>query len=143
MGSNTDASNIKYVEFHSSSEGEDWPWIQIEGDDVLMEPGIMMDTAEEIQILFEYPLTNPDTFSFFHKGGWTRGDFLTAVRSGYDKIYTVEAETSSIEVGRASPELINRNITNGTYGIWGHVLSDLSLDRAYLEDGIWHLVISS
>jgi hypothetical protein len=83
------------------------------------------------------------TLSFTNEGGFTREDFLAAVREGYEKIYEEERETSSIPEGQASPELLNRNRTNGKHGIWGHDLGDLSLDSVYTKDGVWRLVVSS
>jgi hypothetical protein len=81
--------------------------------------------------------------SFDNEGGFTRGDFLAAVRSGYSQIYAGELETTSVAEGRLAPGFANRNKTNGTYQLWGHDLGDLSLDDAYKEEGVWKLGISS
>lgn len=122
---------------------EKCPWIQIEGDDTVINPDVKVDSSERIQIRFDYPLGVPVTFAFKHEDGFTRGDFLTAVREGYREIYNAEAQTSSIPEGRASPELLNRNRTDGAYNIWRHDIGDLSLDRAIKKDGVWHLEVSS
>lgn len=49
---------------------------------------------------------------------------MRAISTLYQCIYADETRTSSIAVGHM-PGMMNRNETNGKYGIWGHELGDL------------------
>lgn len=75
----------------------------------------------------DYPLTIPYYHEFFvGSDGMTRGEVIQKIVNCYKELYAEEELSSSIS---ASPQgtLINRSRTNGKYGIWGHVLSDLLL----------------
>jgi len=62
-----------------------------------------------------------------------RYDLAAQICREYRRIYKEEDESSEIEAKRIcdeSPEsnLINRNKTNGKYGIWGHGIRDLVIE---------------
>ncbi len=63
---------------------------------------------KKIQIVFDYPLTDPVTFSFTTrcKKGWTRKALFCAIRQGYRKIYQNDEK----------------------YGVWGHCMEDLVIE---------------
>lgn len=85
-----------------------------------------------IRILIEYPLEKSVVFECKAKNGqnFTRGDFAEAVRTIYKRVYDEENSTTNIEPGFI-PNMLNRNTTNGKYGIWGHVIEDLILELVY------------
>jgi len=65
-------------------------------------------------------------------------DMIDAICKKYKEIYKEEEETSTIKeapVGMCASGiyLMNRKRTNGKYGIWGHVIEDLYLDRLELD----------
>jgi hypothetical protein len=113
--------------------------------------GLMRDADERvvdaptIRVLYKYPLTTTGpTPEEEEAGGWifeetapngkffTRADLARAVAARYGAIYDEEAGTTTVEPGYI-PGMINRNRTNGRYGIWGHTISDLAL-RAVERD---------
>lgn len=109
----------------------------------LDDPDGVVDERDEIRIEFRYPLREAHVFTFTRPGGWTRKAFVDAVAGKYHEIYDEEDRTRT-----ASPKpkgmLMNRSTTDGKYGIWGHDLTDLGLDGAYLDtEGVWHLVVGS
>lgn len=103
-----------------------------------------------ITILFNYPLNNDYYFTFMTDGtlGFTRGYLLRCIVDKYIEIYQEEEDTLSqhpvIPVNQRVG-LLNRNQTDGKYGIWGHDLNDLSLNYVYKyqEEIFWRLSIDS
>lgn len=65
---------------------------------------------------------------------FTVGELLWKVAQIYEKIYQEEEETTKIEVGQMSENLINRNQTDGKYGIWGHDIGDLVFEGIVIYD---------
>ena len=82
-------------------------------------------------LILDYPLHNEVTFpiSATSPQGFTRAELARKVADLYKRVYEEEAQTSKIAVIPLEERkgLINRNETNGKYGIWGHDLSDLVL----------------
>jgi hypothetical protein len=78
-----------------------------------------------------YPLRNEFSFpiSASSSKGFTRAELVRKIADLYKKVYEEEAQTSKIPVipMEQRKHLINRNETNGKYGIWGHDLDDLVL----------------
>merc|ERR1712065_109748 len=72
----------------------------------------------EIKVNIDFPLNNPATFT---------------------GIYAEEDRTTSVPAGCVMGGL-NRNTTDGTYGIYGYEIGHLTIDDAYLgQDGIWRI----
>jgi len=90
---------------------------------------VIADTSYTMTIT--YPLTNPLTKKFESTNGFTRIQVLVNIISTYIDIYQAEAKTTVKEIIPETERsmLKNRNETNGTYGIWGHDLSDLVIER--------------
>jgi len=96
-----------------------------------------LQNADEVVINFpmirleiSYPLSNAHVFEIhapLGKQHFTRRDLVKAISNLYKEIYEVETRTSTIAPGFINPRMLNRNETNGTYGIWGHYIEDLDL----------------
>lgn len=95
----------------------------------------VLTAANEILIMFDYPLRRPHLRPFVRTGGFTRRDFAEAVSRGYAEIYAEEARTSTTDP-EPTGELLNRNETDGKHGIWGHDIGDLLLTAAELREGV-------
>lgn len=81
---------------------------------------------ENINIEFDYPLSNVVKFNFSKSGGFSIYDIIKYICSGYERIYREEEE----EVGNPGhiPGMFNRMASNGPYGIWGHDINDLFIE---------------
>ena len=97
-----------------------------------------MRNAEEVVfsgtnliVVLDYPLRKEVTFpiSASSPSGFTRAELVRKVADLYKRVYDEETQTSKIAVIPLEKRkgLINRNETNGKYGIWGHDLGDLVL----------------
>lgn len=103
----------------------------------------ILDERSIIHIVFDYPLTNPATLTMHVNGGITVKAFVRAVASMYRSVYADEARSTRVKEGTV-PGLLNRNRTDGKYGIWGHGINDLYLEGAERKaDGRWHLLMGS
>lgn len=82
-----------------------------------------------IRIIIAYPLTNPYEFTLTSNNGFTRSQLLLEISSIYYKIFEEEEETATIKTipPDKRTRMMNRNETNGKYGIWGHDIADLDL----------------
>lgn len=95
---------------------------------------VILGGGQIFTLIIDYPLTNPFEEKFMTPPeGLTRIGLFTHIASSYKKIYKEEDE----EVGDPGmiPGMMNRQTSDGKYGIWGHGLGDLVLHTAYLEDG--------
>ncbi len=96
---------------------------------------------EMVNIIIDYPLNNQYSFEvtpFNDKTYFTREDLIRKIAELYQKIYDEENESSILPEEsvheRAKKEgkwngMMNRALTNGKYGIWGHILGDLVIQR--------------
>jgi hypothetical protein len=85
----------------------------------------------EIIVIFNYPLKKSVKFTLFAKNpqtGISRIELIEFITSTYQKIYDVEELTSNIPVGYIGDTSI-RNITDGMYGIWGHKIDFLRIEK--------------
>ena len=90
---------------------------------------VIHDTA--INIIIDYPLTNPYTFHLHSDTGFTRAMLLKAISKHYYLLYAEEEKTATIKTLPVKKRKIeNPNQTNGKYGVWGHDIRDLMLDQA-------------
>lgn len=88
---------------------------------------IIIDKGK-IDVLFEYPLTNKVIKTFYADttDGFTKAGLIEMICDFYEEIYDEEEKTTSTKIGNL-PNMLNRNITDGRYGIWGHAIGDLLL----------------
>jgi len=118
----------------------------------LIKPNEVVLKNRDIKICFNYPFKQPFIFTFSSPNGdgFTRGQLAEIIINQYYQMYREEDETIqekpvlSLEERKQVSFLINRNETDGKYGIWGHDMDDLSLNSMSIDkDGIWHLSIDS
>jgi len=119
--------------------------------DILIDAEDRVINENTIKICFSYPFNDKYIIEFKsseHEGGFKRKDLVEIIINQYYKMYKEEEMTTKIQVSsmgeRIEMGMLNRNATNGKYGIYGHDIDDLSLDSMILNtDGIWILSISS
>lgn len=104
----------------------------------------VIGAGEEITIVFDYPLENKTQRKF--EGPLTSRELYNKVMAVYAAIYEEEERTSTIPViplNERKP-IINRNRTNGVYGLWGHDLGDLwVMGTSVHTDGLYYLGVDS
>lgn len=69
-------------------------------------------------------------------------DILKDIKTAYQYIYDFETESSSIKADYLENSL-NRNSTDGVFGIWGHVIEDLIVEGVYIKNNNVFLGIGS
>jgi hypothetical protein len=101
----------------------------------------MLELRDEIVIPFakatlviEFPLTHPAQIAINAAlpQGFTRGELVRTICDEYAHIYAAEEGTTlntEASIEERGPRL-ERNRTDGAYGIWGHRLDDLVLRSA-------------
>lgn len=97
----------------------------------MVNPDEIVIPDSNIRIEFNYPLENPVSFPCFYAGGFTRQNLIWTIVYCYKLIY--EEEERSIKDQPVLPigergMIINRNQTDGIYGIWGHCINDLVIE---------------
>lgn len=110
------------------------PWISIENPEAeisqLIEAESIIVPDSEITLLIDYPLNKPAEFVLKSSGkGFTKKQLILEISKKYHEIYKEEESTA---VTKTLPmekrgNLINRNETDGKYGVWGHDIGDLDL----------------
>jgi len=107
---------------------------------------VVPEDRKSINVVFDYPLKEKFEFELESPSGkgFTRGELVTAIGNRYKKIYEEEEETSKVPV-ESLYNLMNRNDTDGKYGIGGHDLEDLSLEEVIFcpEENRYYLNIGS
>lgn len=95
---------------------------------ILQNPSDVVINKPSIRVVFSYPFDREYIFELYATNGefFTRADLAIAITYQYQKMYNEEEKTTTISPEHI-PGMLNRVITNGTYGIWGHDLSDLDL----------------
>ena len=90
---------------------------------------------QDFAINYTYPLSK--AFKFEHHtdnlGGFTRREISVQIMERYHKIYLEETEDVGKETGNIDG-ILNRQTSNGRYGIWGHCIEDLYLHSLYLDE---------
>lgn len=89
---------------------------------------VVHDTA--INIIIDYPLTNPYVFHLYSTTGFTPAMLLKAISKHYYILYEEEKTATIKTLPMEKRKIENRNQTNGKYGVWGHDIRDLMLDEA-------------
>jgi hypothetical protein len=89
--------------------------------------------CREIIVVADYPLADEFEFKLVSDAptGFTRAEIARKISTLYQEIYAKEERTTKTPVVPLEKRkgLINRNATDGEYGIWGHDLRDLVLGR--------------
>lgn len=130
------------IEFNVKATGEELknfedgiiPWISIDNPKPHISRIIDADKivlkASSVTLIIDYPLTTPAVFVIKSSGqGFSRRQLITEISKLYHEIYKEEertANTKTIPLNKREG-LVNRNKTDGKYGVWGHDISDLDL----------------
>lgn len=97
--------------------------------------------AKKVTVIFSYPLSGEFKFEFKNsQGKITRREFALFIQSTYRRIYHEET-SGQVEniVG-----MLNRQRTDGPYGIWGHHIGDLVIEGVrHTGDNVYTLIIGS
>lgn len=110
------------------------PWISIENPeneiDKLINSDEIVIPYSEITVIIDYPLNKPTSFVLTNsKNGFTKKELILEISKKYHEIFTVEETTATTKTIPPDERkgIMNRNETNGIYGIWGHDIGDLDL----------------
>lgn len=117
------------------------PWISIKNSKSELKNLIGKDNilfkANVVTLIIDYPLTHPTSIDLRPKSskGFTREDLVMQISAEYNRIYKEEEETA---INKTIPiedrkSLINRNTTDGKYGICGHDIDDLDLSEVVIR----------
>lgn len=141
-GSDTLGELISTIEFGVKAEKEELkdfedgviPWISIKNSENEIEKLIDADKvvleSSEIIMIIDYPLNKPAKFILKSStGGFSKKQLISEISKKYKEIYLEEENTAKIKTVPINERkgLINRNETDGKYGIWGHDIGDLDL----------------
>jgi len=89
---------------------------------------VIFNTKYTMEI--SYPLTHPATFTFNSARGFSRLDVINNIVESYHAVYKKEEASMNtvIEPINKRTGLVNRQSSNGAYGIWGHDIDDLVIE---------------
>ena len=91
---------------------------------------IVLPRNKEYVLKIDYPLQTPAKFEIKSgTKGISRGRLVSLIRKYYQKVYDIEDRTTKVKA-RNIPGMLNRDFTNGKFGIWGHNIGDLVLCEA-------------
>ncbi|MFT3704561.1 MAG: hypothetical protein QM802_19500 [Agriterribacter sp.] len=126
------------------------PWINLIKTDTELSRLIDADEIvlpfSQATLFIDYPLAKPVVFELSAtEKGFSRKQLIEEISKKYHQIYEEEESSATVKTVPADKRkgLINRNETNGKYGIWGHDLSDLALSSIEVhknKDGKIYLV---
>jgi hypothetical protein len=150
-------SNIEYKVKALPEDTSDFdngiiPWVNLENPG--KELNRLVDSDEvvlafaKVTLIIDYPLTKPASFTLESVSkSFSRKELIKAISEKYHEVYAGEEKSTKTEiVPRDKREgLINRNETNGKYGICCHDLSDLdlsSIDVFKNDEGKIYLVLN-
>ena len=133
---------ISKIDFKIKAKGEDLktfndgiiPWISIANPKTqlseLVDADEMVLPFTTANIIIDYPLKFPDTFEIKTAGqGFSRKQLILEISNRYHEIYKLEessATTKTLPMDKREG-LINRNETNGKFGVCCHDITDLDL----------------
>lgn len=111
------------------------PWISLEDADKEL---FQLEKRHEfvlkervVDIVIDYPVNNPIIIELKSNGkeGFTRAELALKISKEYKRIYREEEASANVKTVPLEERegIINRNQTDGKYGIWGHDLGDLDL----------------
>ena len=117
------------------------PWISIKDPQSEIENLIGKDeiviSQTNVILLIDYPLENAVEIKIVSNNpdGFTRKELAQKISDEYNRIYKEEEESAKTKTTPIEERqgLINRNKTDGKYGIWGHDIDDLDLSAIILS----------
>ena len=118
--------NIKFISTHIES-GEKYHY---ENDGKINYKDIVLPPNQQFVLKIDYPLTESAIFKFnsSHKG-ITRHQLSEKIRKCYKKVYEDEDKSVGHKTSHIKG-MLNRDFSDGKYGIWGHDIGDLVLVNA-------------
>ena len=132
------------------------PWISIKDPqpeiDYLIDKDEIVISKTNAILIIDYPLENSVEVKIVSNNpdGFTRKELAQKISAEYNRIYKEEEESAKTKTTPLEQRqgLINRNKTDGKYGIWGHDIDDLDLSAIILskmENGelILELIVES
>lgn len=102
-----------------------------------LDPEEVVIKGPSLTLIIDYPLCHPAKFTHNQAEGFKRRDLVRIIAEHYRTIYAEEEETTNTPIEYVTG-LLNRNTTDGKWGITSHFLEDLilhSLSRN--EAGEW------
>jgi len=118
------------------------PWISIadpgKQTDSLIDADEIVAQFSKATLIIDYPLTSKATFELSTDGkGLTRKQLIMLISQKYHEVYDEEEATATIKTipPKERGQLLNRNKTDGKYGIYGHDITDLDLDWVEITEG--------
>ena len=112
------------------------PWASIKDAQqdakILIDADTIIITANSATLSVDYPVKAPVSFKITSENGFTKAELLQKIGQTYQEIYATEEATSTVKTVPMAERkgLINRNETDGKYGVWGHDIHDLDLSHA-------------
>ena len=111
------------------------PWISISNpsSDIenLIDKNEIVLASTEALLVIDYPLTNATEIKLttLNPLGFSKKELIQLISIEYNRIYEEEEESAHQKTIPLEERegLINRNKTDGNYGIWGHDIGDLDL----------------
>jgi len=112
------------------------PYVSIENPSKSIQfmdkPDEIVVQDRELCIIVDYPVTGGWEFNITsaHPTGFTRSELVKEISRIYHAVYAEEERTTKIKIipFERREKVINRNKTDGKYGIWGHDIGDLALN---------------
>ena len=87
--------------------------------------------------MIDYPLNKPTEIEIRskEKEGFSRIELIRLISQAYHRIYDEEEASAKVKTVplKKREDLINRNETDGKYGIWGHNIGDLDLSAIIVQ----------
>lgn len=86
----------------------------------------------EYTFKYDYPLSNEAAFVHPITKDMTWANILALAKKDYKRIYKEEDDSTKVKPGNI-PGMLNRNKTNGKWGIWGHDIGDLFFEGVRID----------
>lgn len=129
------------VDSKEGFENDIMPWISIKNPESEIENLIGKDEIvienNIATIIIDYPLNKPIEIEIKSNTskGFTRKQLAERISEEYNRIYKEEEKSAKTKTTPIDERegIINRNQTDGKYGIWGHDIDDLDLSRVIVK----------
>ena len=122
-------------------ENEIMPWVPIKNPEKFIADLIDKDKIvvkqNDAVLVIDYPLENPIEIEIKSEdsNGFKKSELIEIISREYKRIYQEEEDSAQIKTIPKNERkgVINRNKTNGKYGIWGHDIDDLVLSAIIVK----------
>ena len=108
------------------------PWISLESPQKdlprLKNANEVVLSCDSASVIIDYPIRDYVIFVIRGRKNFSRKDLVLEISKIYHQMYVDEENSATIKtLPMKDRKIMNRNETDGKYGIWGHDLSDLVL----------------